>query len=144
MSVPYGHLLSCLVPRTDYRSGYRKNTGSILSKFYIHGWSKHFKSFNKKHTKFVHSPSVPIISPKNTCFFLQWFAQKIVSGLSANSICLKKTCKHDNTQHDRISKRKQLLSLKRTIWRRKRDLLSSGNGFAIINFSSPPIFNFLA
>ena len=60
-SVPYGHLLIDLSPRTDDRIRYFTNTGSILSKFYIHDQLKQSKIFDDEHTKSLYSPSVPII-----------------------------------------------------------------------------------
>ena len=63
-SVPFGHLLIDLSPRTDDRLRYCTNTGSIPSKFYIPDRLKQSKVLDDKHTKSLYSPSVPITFPQ--------------------------------------------------------------------------------
>ena len=63
-SVPYGHLLIDLSPRTDDRLRYCTNTGSIPSKIYIPDRLKQSKFLDDKHTKSLYSASVPINFPK--------------------------------------------------------------------------------
>ena len=63
-SVPFGHLLIDLSPRTDDRLRYCTNTGSIPSKFYIPERLKQSKLLNDEHKNSLYSPSVPIISPQ--------------------------------------------------------------------------------
>ena len=60
-SVPFGHLLIDLSPRTDDRLRYSTNTGSIPSKLYFTDRLKHSKILDVEHTKSLYSPSVPII-----------------------------------------------------------------------------------
>ena len=50
-SVPFGHLLIDLSPRTDDRLRYCTNTGSISSKFYIPDRLKQSKRLDDEHTK---------------------------------------------------------------------------------------------
>ena len=64
MAVPSGHLLIDLWPRTDNRSRYCTNTGSIPSKVYIPDRLKQPKNLDDKHTKSLYSPSVPIFFPQ--------------------------------------------------------------------------------
>ena len=64
MSVPFGHVLLDLSPRTDNRLRYCTNTGSITSKFYIPEQLKQSKILNDEHTKSLYSPSVPIAFPQ--------------------------------------------------------------------------------
>ena len=59
-SVPFGHLLIDLLPRTDDRLCYCTNTGSIHSKFYIPDGLKPSKIMDDEHIKSVYSPSIPI------------------------------------------------------------------------------------
>ena len=63
-SVPFGHLLVDLSPRTDDQLRYCTNTGSIPSKFYIPDRLKQSKILDDEHTKSLYSPSFPIIFPQ--------------------------------------------------------------------------------
>ena len=63
-SVPFGHLLIDLSPRTDDPLRYCTNAGSIPSKFYIPDRLKQSKIVDDEHTKALYSPSVPIIFPQ--------------------------------------------------------------------------------
>ena len=64
MSVPFGHLLIDLSPRTDDRLRYCTNTGTIPSKFYIPDRLKQSRTLDDEHANFLYSPSVPIILPQ--------------------------------------------------------------------------------
>ena len=59
-SVPFGHLLIDLSPRTDDRLRYCTNSGSVPSKFYIPERLKHLRTLDYEHAKSLFSPSVPI------------------------------------------------------------------------------------
>ena len=59
-SVPFGHLLIDLSPRTDDRLRYCTNSGSVPSKFYIPERLKYLRTLDDKHSKCLYSPSVPI------------------------------------------------------------------------------------
>ena len=63
-SVPFGHLLIDLSPRTDDRFRYCTNSGSVPSKFYIPERLKHLRTLDDKHTKSLCSPSVPFAFPQ--------------------------------------------------------------------------------
>ena len=63
-SVPFGHLLIDLSPRTDDRLRYCTNSGSVPSKFYILERLKHLRTLDDEHTKSLYSPSVPIAFPQ--------------------------------------------------------------------------------
>ena len=63
-SVPFGHLLIDLSPRTDDRLRYCTNSGSVPSKFYIPDRLKHLRTLDDEHTKSLYSPSVPLASPQ--------------------------------------------------------------------------------
>ena len=63
-SVPFGHLLIVLSPRTHDRLRYCTNTGSIPSKFYIPDRPKQSKILDIEHTNSLHSPSFPNSSPQ--------------------------------------------------------------------------------
>ena len=63
-SVTIGHLLIDLSPRTNDRLSYCTNTGSITSKVYIPERLKQSKILDDEQTKYLYSPSVPIIFPQ--------------------------------------------------------------------------------
>ena len=63
-SVPLGHLLIDLSPRTDDRLRYCTNSGSVPSKFYIPKLLKHLRTLDDEHKKSLYSPSVPIAFPQ--------------------------------------------------------------------------------
>ena len=63
-SVPIGHLLIDLSPRTEDRLRYCTNSGSVPSKFYIPERLKHLRTLDDEHTKSLYSPSVPIAFPQ--------------------------------------------------------------------------------
>ena len=63
-SVPFGHLMIDLSPRTDDRLRYCTNSGSVPSKIYIPERLKHLRTLDDEHTKSLYSPSVPIAFPQ--------------------------------------------------------------------------------
>ena len=63
-SVPFGHLLIDLSPRTDNRLRYCTKSGSVRSKFYIPERLKQLRTLDDEHTKSLYSPSVPIAFPQ--------------------------------------------------------------------------------
>ena len=63
-SVPFGHLLIDLSPRTDDRLRYCTNTGSIPSNFYIPDRLKQSKILDDELTQSLYSPSVPTFFPQ--------------------------------------------------------------------------------
>ena len=63
-SVPFGHFLIEMSPRTDDRLRYWTNSGSVPSKIFIPDRLKHLRTLDDEHTKFFFSPSVPIAFPQ--------------------------------------------------------------------------------
>ena len=59
-SVPFGHLLIDLSPRTYHRLRYCTSSGSLPSKFYIPERLKQLITLDDEHTKSLYSLSVPI------------------------------------------------------------------------------------
>ena len=82
-SVPYGHSLIDLLPRTDDRLCFCTNTVSIPSKFYIPDRLKQLKIMDDDHKKSVYSTSVPIIFPTKAKDFSFSLAKKSISGFFA-------------------------------------------------------------
>ena len=63
-SVPFGHLLIDLSPRTDDRLRYCTNSGKKPSKFHIPEQLKHLRILDDDHTKSLYSPSIPTLFPQ--------------------------------------------------------------------------------
>ena len=63
-SVPFGHLLIDLSPRTDDRLRCCTNSGKTPSEFYVPESLKHLTILDDEHTKSLYSPRVPIIFPQ--------------------------------------------------------------------------------
>ena len=83
MSVPFGHLLNGLSPRTDDRLRYCTNSGSVPPKFYLPERLKHLRTLDDEHTKSLYSPSVPTVFPQLQKPLSS--AQKSLSGFYANA-----------------------------------------------------------
>ena len=98
-SVPFGHLLIDLSPRTDDRLRYCTNSGSVPSKFYIPERLKHLRTLDGEHTKSLYSPSVSIAFPQ---------MQKPLS-----SVLSKRVYRFSMRMHSKSAKRK-LASYKKT------------------------------
>ena len=106
-SVPFGHLLIDLSPRTDDRLRYCTNTGSIPSKFYIPERLKQSKILDDEHTKSLYSPSVPIFFPQMQKSFPPVLPKRVypVSLRMHNKSAQGKPAKHKKTSGGEISKR---------------------------------------
>ena len=90
-SVPLGHLLVALSPRTDDRLRYCANSGNNPSKLYVPDNLKHLKYLDDEHTKSLHSPSNPTLFPRMQNSVSQKLVQKNLSNFSAiaSSSCCK-------------------------------------------------------
>ena len=106
-SVPFGHLLIDLSPRTDDRLRYCTNTGSVPSKFYIPDPLKQLKHLDDEYTKSLYSPSVPIIVPQMPKSFPSVLLKRAypVSLRMHNKSAQMKLAKHKKTSRDKVSKR---------------------------------------
>ena len=145
-SVPFGHLLIDLSPRTDDRLRYCTNTGSIPSKFYITDWLKPSKYLDDEHTKSLHSPSVPIIFPQMQKSFPSVLAKRVYPFLCECIINLLKGNLQSIKRHHvaKIQIEVRLLSLKRTTWKQRRDILASERGLPLIKVFTPLVINHLS
>ena len=106
-SVPIGHLLIDLSPRTDDRLRYCTNNGSIPSKFYIPERLKQSKILDDEHTKSFYSSSVPIIFPQMQKSFPSNLPKIVypVSLRMQNKSAQRKPAKHKKTSRGKISER---------------------------------------
>ena len=145
-TVPFGHLLIELSPRTDDRLRYCTNSGNIPSKFYVPDNLKHLKYLDDEHTKSLYSPSIPALSLAckiqfiKTCpkEFIRFLSECIVNLLQGNLSEVKR--RHVLTNKDKIHE----LPLKRTTWKQRRSLLSSQKGLLLTKTFSSFVINHLS
>ena len=106
-SVPFGHLLIDLSPRTDDRLRYCTNSGSVPSKFYIPERLKHLRTLDDEHTKSLYSPSVPIAFPQMQKPFSSVLSKRVypVSMRVHSKSTQRKLAKHKKTSSGKVSKR---------------------------------------
>ena len=106
-SVPFGHSLIDLSPRTDDRLRYCTNAKSVPSKFYIPERLKQSKILDDEHTQSLYSPSVPIIFPQMQKSFPSVLPKRIypVYLRMHNKSAQRKPAKHRKTSRGKISRR---------------------------------------
>ena len=106
-SVPFGHLLIDLSPRTDDRLRYCTNTGSIPSKFYMPDRLKQSKILDDEHTKSLYSSRVPVIFPQMQNSFPSVLPKRVcpVSLRMHKKSAQRQPAKHKKTSCEKISKR---------------------------------------
>ena len=123
-SVPFGHLLIELSPRTDDRLRYCTNTRSIPSKFYIPERLKQSKLLDDEHTKSLSSPNVAVIFPQMQKSFPSVLPKKVYPvSLRMHIISAqRKPAKHKKTSRGKISKRaSNIVSKTYNLEAKKRD-----------------------
>ena len=103
-SVPFGHLLIDLSPRTDDRLLYCTNTESIPPKFFIPHRLKQSKFLDEEHTNSFNSPSNPIIFPQMQMSFPSVLLKRFypVSLRLHNKSAQRKPAKHKKTSRGKI------------------------------------------
>ena len=106
-SVPFGHLLIDLSPRTDNRLCYCTNSGSILSKFYFPARLKHLMTLDDEHTKFLYSPIVPIAFPQMQKSLSSVLPKRVypVSMRLHSKYTQRKLANHKKTSRGNVSRR---------------------------------------
>ena len=106
-SVPFGHLLIELSPRTDDRLRYCTNSGSVPSKFFIPERLKDLRTLDDQHTKTLYSPSVPMAFPQMQKPLSSVLFKRIypVSMRMHNKSTQRKLASHKKTSRGKVSRR---------------------------------------
>ena len=106
-SVPFGHSLIDLSPRTDDILRYCANSGSLPSKIYIPERLKHLKTLDDEHTKFLYSPSVPIAFPEMQKRLSSVLPKRVypVSMRMRSKPTERKLASHKKTSRGKVSRR---------------------------------------
>ena len=145
-SVLFGHLLIDLSPRTDVRLRYCTKSGSVPSKFFIPEQLKHLRTLDDEHTKSLYSPSVPIAFPQMQKPFSSVLPKKFCP-VSMRMHCKsiqRKLASHKKLHVVKFQDEFWLLSLKRTTWMQRRNVLSSRKRLQLIAVITPPVINHLS
>ena len=105
-SVPFGHLLIDVSPRTDDRLRYCTNSGSVPSKFYIPERLKHLKTLDDEHPKFLYSASVPIAFPQMQKPLSSVLSKRVypVSMRMRSKSTQRKLASHQKTSRAKVSR----------------------------------------
>ena len=106
-SVPFGHLLIDLSPRTDDRLSYCTNSGSAPSKFYLPERLNHLRSLDDEHTNTLYSPSVPFAFPLMQISLSSVLPKRVypVSMRMHSKSAQRKLANHKKTPRGKISSR---------------------------------------
>ena len=107
MSVPFGHLLIDLSPRTDDRLHYCTNSGSVPSNFYLPERLKHLRTLDDEHKKSLYSPSVPIAFPQMQMPLSSVLPKRgyPVSMRRHSKSAQRKLANYKKTSHGKVSRR---------------------------------------
>ena len=145
-SVPFGHLLIDLSPRTDDRLRYCTNTGSVPSKFYIPERLKQSKFLDDEDTKSLYSTIFQSFSHKCKSLFLQSCPKQFIRFLWECIINLLKGNLQSIKRHHvvKFPSEVRLFSLKRATWKQRRDILASERGLHLIKVITPTVINHLS
>ena len=105
-SVPFGHLLIDLSPRTDDRLCYCTNKGPVPLKFYIPEGVKHLRFLDDEQTKSLYSPSVPIAFPQTQKPLSSVLPKRVyaVSMRMHSKSTQRKLASHKKTSHGKVSR----------------------------------------
>ena len=145
-SVPFGHLLIDFSPRTDDRLRYCTNSGSVPSKFYIPDRLKQLRTLNDENTFLSTLHVFQLLAHKCKLHFLQSCPKEFIRFLCKCIVNLLKGNLQATKSHHVVTFQDEvwLLSLKRTTWKHRRNVLSSEKGLQLIAFITPPVINHLS
>ena len=145
-SVPFSHLLIDLSPRTDDRLSYCTNSGSVPSKFYNPERLKHLGTLHMNTQNLCTLQVFQSLSRKCKSHFLQSCPQEFIRFLCECIVNLLKGNLQIIKRHHVVNFQEEvsLLSLKRTTWKQRRNVLSSEKGLQLLAVITPPVINHLS
>ena len=145
-SVPLGHLLIVLSPRTDNRLRYCTNSGSVSSKVYIPERLARLRTLDDEHTKSLILQVFQSLSRKCKSHFLQSCPKVFIRFLRECIVNLLKGNLQAIKIHQVVKFQNEvwLLSIKRTTWEQRRNILSSEKGLQLLAVNTPPVINHLS
>ena len=132
-SVPFGHLLIELSPRTDDLLRYCTNSENIPSNFYVPDNLKHLKYLDDEHTKSLYSPSIPALFPRMQNSVSENLSKRIypIYQRVHRQPAARKLVRSKKKTRTKIQKRNSQTVFKKTTWKQRRSLLSSQKGLLL-------------
>ena len=145
-SVPFGHLLFDMSPRTDDRLCYCTNSGNISSNFYVLGNLKHLKYLDDEHTKFHYSPSIPTLFPRMQNSVSKNLSERIypISQRVHRQPAARKLVRSKTKTRPKVQRQNPRTVLQKTTWKQQRSLLSSQKVLLLTKTNSPFVTNHLS
>ena len=145
-SVPFGHLLIDLSPRTDDRLRYCTNSGCVPSKFYLPERLKHISTLDDEHTKSLYSPSVPIAFPQMQKSLSSVLPKRVypVSMRMHSKSTQRKLASHKKTSRGKISRRSLVAIAKKNNLEAKKKRSIVRKRLQLIAVITPPVINHLS
>ena len=145
-SVPFGHLLIDLSPRTDDRLRYCTNSGSVPSKFYIPESLKHLRTLDDEYTKFLYSPIVPIAFPQMHQPLSSVLSKRVnpVSMRMHSKSIQRKLASHKKTSRGKVSRRRLATIAKKNNLETKMKRSVVGKRLQLTAVRTLPIINHLS
>ena len=142
-SVPFGHLLIDLSPRTDDRLRYCTNSGSVPSKFYIPERSKHLRTLDDENTKSHYSLNVPITFPQMQKSLSSVLPKRVypVSMRMHSKSTQRKLASHKKTSRGKVSRRRLVTIAKKNNLEAKKKRSFVRKGIATNNSHYPSRHN---
>ena len=140
-SVPFGHLLVDLSPRTADRLRYCTNSGSVPSKCYLHERLKHLRTLDDEHTKSLHSPSVPIAFPQVQKPLSSVLPKRVypVSMRMHSKSTQRKLASPKKSSRGKVSRRSLATIAKKNNLEAKKKCSVSEKGLQLIAVITPPV-----
>ena len=145
-SVPFGHLLIDLSPRTDDRLRYCTKSGCVPSKNYIPERLKHLRTLDDEHTKSLYSPSVPIAFPQMQKSISSVLPQRVYpfSMRMHSKSAQRKLASHKKTFCGKISRQSLVTIAKKNKLEAKKKLSAIRKRLQLKSVITPPVMNHLS
>ena len=145
-SLPHGHLLINLSPRTDDRLRYCTKTGSIPSQLLIPDRLKQSQFLDDEHKKFLYSPSVPIFFPQMEKYFPSVLPKRVykVPVRMYSKFSQRELSKHNKILRDKFRKRSSIAHSKRNLLEARKRRSGIRKGLELIKVLTLPVINHLS
>ena len=145
-SVPFGHLLIDLSPRTDDRLRYCTNSGSVPSKFYITERLKLLRTLDDEHTKSLYSSSDPIAFPQMQKSLSSVLPKRVypVSMRMHSKSTQRKLANHKKTSRHKVSRRSVATIAEKNNLEAKKKRSVVRKGLQLIAVITLPVINHLS
>ena len=144
-TVPFGHLLTDLSPRTDDRLRYCTNSGSVPSKLSIPELLKDLRVLVEEQTKSFYPPVVPSAFPKMQKPLSSDLPKRVyrVSMRMHSKSTKKKLASHKKTSHGKVSRRSLVAIAKKHNLEAKKKRSIARKRISTNSVFTPPVINHL-